>query len=79
MIGCSVVPLTIAVSFCALYWIMWTQAQALNDKAPASWKKDELSYYDACGGLSKERPSSSPSGVPIDLSLGSAAPEPFDT
>ena len=45
---CAVVPLTIAATFCGVYWTMWTQAQDFDRAGVAMGKSN---YYDSCGSL----------------------------
>ena len=45
---CAVVPLTIAATFCGVYWTMWTQAQDFDRAGDAMGMSN---YYDSCGSL----------------------------
>ena len=46
--ACAVVPLTIAATFCGIYWTMLAQAQNFDEAGAALGINN---YYDSCGGL----------------------------
>ena len=49
---CGICPMTVAATFCGLYWGMWSQAMDVNERAEdVGYDNGNISAYDTCGYL----------------------------